>query len=65
MNKPTILEEQERAKTQPMPVSEEDVEKDDITVVRPPPRRSGTIKVKLRYAGRSKPIPADDPSANE
>jgi hypothetical protein len=27
----------------------------------PPPRRSGTIKVKFRYIGRSKPISIDDP----
>jgi hypothetical protein len=27
----------------------------------PPPRRSGTIKVRFQYIGRSKPIPIDDP----
>lgn len=29
----------------------------------PPPRRSGTIKVRFQYVGRSKPIPIDDPWA--
>jgi len=29
----------------------------------PPPRRSGTIKVRFKYMGRSKPIPIDDPWA--
>lgn len=29
----------------------------------PPPRRSGTIKVRFKYVGRSKPIPIDDPWA--
>jgi hypothetical protein len=42
-------------------VSEDDVEKSDVVIERPPPRRSGTIKVKLQYAGRSKPIPVDFP----
>jgi len=27
----------------------------------PPPRQSGTIKVRFKYVGRSKPIPIDDP----
>ena len=27
----------------------------------PPPRRSGTIKVRLSYRGRGKPIPSADP----
>ena len=27
----------------------------------PPPRPSGTIKVHLRYRGRDKPIPVDEP----
>jgi hypothetical protein len=29
----------------------------------PPPRRSGTIKVRFKYIGRSKPIPINDPWA--
>ena len=29
----------------------------------PPPRRSGTIKVRFKYVGRSKTIPIDDPWA--
>jgi len=29
----------------------------------PPPQRSGTIKVRFKYIGRSKPIPIDDPWA--
>lgn len=29
----------------------------------PPPRRSGTIKVRFKYIGRSKPIPIEDPWA--
>lgn len=29
----------------------------------PPPYRSGTIKVRFKYVGRSKPIPIDDPWA--
>ena len=40
---------------------EEDILNWDAVVVPPPPRRSGTIRVKLIYKGRSKPIPDDDP----
>ena len=30
-------------------------------IVTPPPRRSGTIRVRLIYKGRSKPIPVENP----
>ena len=31
----------------------------DAAIVTPPPRRSGTIRVKLKYKGRSKPFPIE------
>ena len=40
---------------------EEDILNWDAVIVPPPPRRSGTIRVKLIYKGRSKPIPIEDP----
>lgn len=40
---------------------EEDVLNWDATVT-PPPRPSGTIRVRLKYKGRRKPIPIEDPS---
>ncbi len=39
--------------------NEEDLLYWDVAIENPPPRPSGTIRVKLRYKGRSKPIPAD------
>jgi hypothetical protein len=36
---------------------------DDVMIAVAPDRPCGTIRVKLVYAGRSKPIPADDPWA--
>ncbi len=45
----------------PPTYDEEDVLNWDAVVVPPPPRRSGTIRVKLIYKGRSKPIPDDNP----
>lgn len=39
---------------------EEDILNWDAAIVTPPPRQSGTIRVKLKYMGRSKPIPVDD-----
>ena len=56
------LFEQKRAKVIELsPVFEEDIEKDDVDIPKPPPRRSGTILVHLKYGGRSKPIPVDFP----
>ena len=34
----------------------------DAAIDTPPPRRSGTIRVKLIYKGRRQPIPVEDPS---
>ena len=36
---------------------------DDVIIDLAPDRPNGTIRVKLVYAGRSTPIPADDPWA--
>lgn len=42
---------------------DEDILDWDAYIEAPPPRRSGTIKVRFKYIGRSKPIPIDDPWA--
>ena len=42
---------------------EEDILNWDVAIAIPPPRSSGTIRVKLKYTGRSKPIPIEDPWA--
>jgi hypothetical protein len=36
---------------------------DDVLIELPPARPCGTIRVRFVYAGRSTPIPADDPWA--
>ncbi len=41
--------------------SEEDILNWDVAIEAPPPRPSGTIRVKLKYKGRSKPIPIENP----
>ena len=41
--------------------SEEDILNWEVTIRVPPPRPSGTIRVKLKYKGRSKPIPMENP----
>ncbi len=33
----------------------------DAAIITPPPRPSGTIRVKLIYKGRSKPMPVESP----
>ena len=38
---------------------EEDILNWDVAIT--PPRRSGTIRVKLIYKGRRKPMPVEDP----
>ena len=55
-----------RERTERLPVfasDDEDVLDWDVWMQPPPPRRSGTIKVKLVCKGRSKPIPVTDPWA--
>ncbi len=41
---------------------EEDILNWDV-VITPPPRPSGTIRVRLKFKGRRKPIPIEDPWA--
>jgi hypothetical protein len=45
----------------PVPAPEEEILDWDVTIETPPPRPAGTIRVKLEYAGRSRPIPVSDP----
>ena len=40
---------------------EEDILNLDAVIVTPPPRESGTIRVKLIYEESSKPIPVENP----
>ena len=42
--------------------NEEDILNLDAVIITPPPRESGTIRVKLTYEEPSKPIPVEDPS---
>ena len=39
---------------------EEDILNWDVAITPPPPRRSGTIRVRLIYKGRSKPFPVEN-----
>ena len=32
----------------------------DVAIITPPPRPSGTVRVKLKYKGRSKPFPIEN-----
>lgn len=41
--------------------NEEDILNWDVAIQVPPSRPSGTIRVKLKYNGRSKPIPIESP----
>ena len=40
---------------------EEDILNWDVAIVTPPPRQSGTIRVKLIYEEPSEPIPVENP----
>ena len=46
------------------PADELDILNDDVLIEVAPGRPCGTIRVRLVYAGRSTPIPADDPWAD-
>ena len=58
--KNTTNEEQKQRLAFPT-YDEEDILNVDAVIVTPPPRQSGTIRVKLKYMGRSKPMPVEDP----
>jgi hypothetical protein len=63
MNDKQTLEGQGQAETTAAPVRPDDNRLDwDLHIETPPVRPGGTIKVQLRYDGRSKPIPVPDPS---
>ena len=59
-SKNTISEKQTQRLAFPV-YDEEDTFNLDAVIVTPPPRQSGTIRVKLIYNGHNKPIPAEDP----
>ena len=57
-----VTQEFSKASVQPfefLSYTEEDLLDWDAAIITPPPRPSGTIRVKLKYKGRSKPFPAD------
>ena len=60
-SKNTISEKQTQRLAFPV-YDEEDVLNLDAAIVAPPLRQSGTIRVKLKYKGRSKPFPVENPS---
>jgi hypothetical protein len=63
MGEEKILETPNAAEKKPVPAAEgEDVSNWDEYLPTPPPRRKGRIVVQLRYRGRSKPIPVENPS---
>ena len=59
-SKNTTNQKQKQRLTFPV-YDEEDILNWAAAIVTPPPRPSGTIRVKLIYNGRRKPIPVEDP----
>ena len=55
----TTKEKQKRHHAFPS-YNEEDILNWDAAILTPPPRPSGTIRVKLKYKGRSKPFPVEN-----
>ena len=58
-SKNTTSEKQQQRPAFPV-YDEEDILNWDAAIVTPPPRQSGTIRVKLKYKGRSKPFPVEN-----
>ena len=58
--KPTNTTNEKQAQRLAFPTyDEEDILNWDVAITPPPPRRSGTIRVRLIYKGRSKPLPVE------
>jgi hypothetical protein len=51
----------EKKSPEPLPVDLEERLDWDAYIPSPPPKRSGKIRVTLRYLGRGKPLPVRDP----
>ena len=62
-SKNTTNQKQKQRLTFPV-YDEEDILNWDAAIITPPPRPSGTIRVKLIYKGRRKPIPVENPWAH-
>ena len=63
--RPTNTTTQKQKQRLAFPVyDEEDILNLDAVIVTPPPRESGTIRVKLIYEEPSKPIPVENPWAH-
>jgi hypothetical protein len=54
-------ETSEKKAPEPLPVDAEERLDWDAYIPPPPPKRSGQIRVTLRYKGRGKPLPVPDP----
>ena len=58
-----LPEAPKEAKLPPVAPIDDDTSEWDMPLMPAPPCPSGTIKVKLVYAGKDKPLPFDDPSS--
>jgi hypothetical protein len=59
-----VVEETKKGGVRPVaPADDEEILNWDVVIPTPPPRSAGKIRVELRYAGRGRPLPVDDPWA--
>ena len=52
------------ARSVPVPLAGSEILDWDVALDVPPPRRTGAVRVRLAFAGRSRPIPVPDPAAD-
>lgn len=52
-------------KFRPLPIDTDEKLNWDVVLDPPPPRRKGSISVRLVYRGRSRPLPIVDPNCDE
>jgi hypothetical protein len=58
------VEEPRKGRSAPVVTADDDILDWDAVIRTPPPRSAGKIQVQLRYRGRGKPLPVDDPWAD-
>ena len=58
------LDQEDWGHAAPKPLEGAEMLSWDAAIDAPMPRRSGTVRVSLEFAGRGRPTPVDDPSAD-
>jgi hypothetical protein len=58
------VEEPRKGHRAPVVTADDDILDGEVVIPTPPPHSAGKIQVQLRYLGRGKPLPVEDPRSD-